>query len=159
MALPPPSLRFTNRANYIAKLGSARSGALKFSRRMYTTSITTAGRAITFSGNVTRPFAKQLEPVTIRVAASCTAIAAGTVVATVSLTQDDGLPAFAERFAGAGITVLTFDFRHLGESGGEPRQVIDTDRQHEGFRAFQLYPGHAPQVRVVPRMTSCRAGR
>jgi virginiamycin B lyase len=87
VALPPPSLRFTNRANYIAKLGSARSGALKFSRRMYTTSITTAGRAITFSGNVTRPFAKQLEPVTIRVAASCTAIASGTVVATVSLTR------------------------------------------------------------------------
>ena len=43
-----------------------------------------------------------------------------------SLTRDDGLPAFAERFAGEGITALTFDFRHLGGSGGEPRQVIDT---------------------------------
>lgn len=52
-----------------------------------------------------------------------------------SLTRDDGLPAFAERFAGLGITALTFDFRHLGGSGGEPRQVIDTDRQRADFGA------------------------
>jgi streptogramin lyase len=87
VALPPRSLRFTNRALYLAKLGSARSGALKFARRMYTTSITAAGRAITFSGNVTRPFAKRAEPVTIRAAASCTAVATSTIVAKVSLTR------------------------------------------------------------------------
>lgn len=52
-----------------------------------------------------------------------------------SLTHDDGLPAFAERFAGAGIAALTFDFRHLGGSGGEPRQLIDSGRQHADFRA------------------------
>jgi fermentation-respiration switch protein FrsA (DUF1100 family) len=52
-----------------------------------------------------------------------------------SLTQDDGLPAFAQRFAGVGITALTFDFRHLGRSGGEPRQLIDVDRQRADFRA------------------------
>jgi uncharacterized protein len=52
-----------------------------------------------------------------------------------SLTQDDGLPAFAERFAGEGITALTFDFRHLGESGGEPRQVINIGRQQADFGA------------------------
>ncbi len=52
-----------------------------------------------------------------------------------SLTRDDGLPAFAERFAGVGITALTFDFRHLGGSGGEPRQVIDTNRQQADFGA------------------------
>ena len=85
--LPPRSLRFTNRALYLAKLGSARSGALKFARRMYTTSITAAGRVISFSGNVTRPFAKQLEPVTIRAAASCAAARAGTIVAKVRLTR------------------------------------------------------------------------
>jgi hypothetical protein len=56
-----------------------------------------------------------------------------------SLTQDDGLPAFAERFAGEGITALTFDFRHLGESGGEPRQVINTDRQQADFGAAVLF--------------------
>jgi len=52
-----------------------------------------------------------------------------------SLTQDDGLPAFAERFAGEGITALTFDFRHLGGSDGEPRQVIDINRQQADFGA------------------------
>jgi len=52
-----------------------------------------------------------------------------------SLTRDDGLPAFAERFAGEGITALTFDFRHLGGSAGKPRQVIDTNRQRADFRA------------------------
>jgi hypothetical protein len=52
-----------------------------------------------------------------------------------SLTQDDGLQVFAERFAAVGITALTFDFRHLGRSGGEPRQLIDAARQHADFRA------------------------
>src|ERR1700704_23590 len=52
-----------------------------------------------------------------------------------SLTRDDGLPAFSERFARVGITAVTFDFRHLGGSGGEPRQVIDVDRQRADFRA------------------------
>src|ERR1700733_8028842 len=52
-----------------------------------------------------------------------------------SLTRDDGLPAFAERFASEGVTALTFDFRHLGGSGGEPRQGIDTNRQQADFGA------------------------
>jgi len=52
-----------------------------------------------------------------------------------SLTRDDGLPVFAQRFAGVGITALTFDFRHLGGSGGEPRQLVDAGRQHADFRA------------------------
>jgi uncharacterized protein len=52
-----------------------------------------------------------------------------------SLTRDDGLPAFAERFADAGIAALTFDFRHLGASGGEPRQLIEAGRQQADFRA------------------------
>jgi streptogramin lyase len=87
LALPPRSLRFTNRARYFAKLGSIRSGELKLTRRMYSTSITAAGRAITFSGDVTRPFAKQLERVTIRAAASCNAVAGGAIVAKVTLTR------------------------------------------------------------------------
>ncbi|HVA19404.1 MAG TPA: hypothetical protein VMU55_04445 [Solirubrobacteraceae bacterium] len=85
--LPPRSLRFTNRATYFAKLGSARTGVLKFIRRMYTTSITANGRAITFSGTVSPPFATKIEPVTIRASASCASIAAGTIVANVSLTR------------------------------------------------------------------------
>jgi virginiamycin B lyase len=93
VALPPRSLRFTNRALYFAKLGSARSGALKFARRMYTTSITAAGRTITFSGNVTPPFAKQVEPVTIRAAASCAATPAGAIVAKVNLSRSGSFSA------------------------------------------------------------------
>jgi pimeloyl-ACP methyl ester carboxylesterase len=46
-----------------------------------------------------------------------------------SLTRRDGLPLFAERFAAAGLAVLAFDFRHLGESSGEPRQLVDVRRQ------------------------------
>ena len=52
-----------------------------------------------------------------------------------SLTRDDGLPAFAERFAGIGVTAVAFDFRYLGASGGEPRQLIDLDLQRADFRA------------------------
>lgn len=85
--VPPRSLRFTNRATYIAKLGSARSASLKFARRMHTTSITAAGRTISFNGIVKRPLARRAEPVTIRASASCSAIGAGAVVATAHLTS------------------------------------------------------------------------
>jgi sugar lactone lactonase YvrE len=91
--LPPRSLRFTNRANYYAKLGAASTGKLKFSRRMYTAAVTAAARTITFSGTVTAPLAKQIEPVTIRAAASCTAIAGGTIVATVNLKSNGAFSA------------------------------------------------------------------
>ena len=52
-----------------------------------------------------------------------------------TLTRDDGLPRFAERFAGIGLTALAFDFRYLGASGGEPRQLVDPDLQLADFRA------------------------
>jgi fermentation-respiration switch protein FrsA (DUF1100 family) len=41
----------------------------------------------------------------------------------------------AERFAGAGFVVLTFDYRNFGESGGKPRQVIDIKGQREDWGA------------------------
>ncbi|WP_254533413.1 alpha/beta hydrolase [Natrinema gelatinilyticum] len=50
-------------------------------------------------------------------------------------TKDLGLPAFAERFAAEGFAVLAFDYRHFGESGGEPRQVVDVERQRDDYRA------------------------
>jgi dienelactone hydrolase len=53
----------------------------------------------------------------------------------VSMTRRDGLPRFAERFAAAGFAALTFDFRHLGDSGGEPRQLVDFKRQRTDFAA------------------------
>lgn len=50
-------------------------------------------------------------------------------------TRDDGLPAYAQRFAEAGLAVLLFDYRHFGASGGEPRQLIDVGHQHEDYHA------------------------
>lgn len=52
-----------------------------------------------------------------------------------SFTRVDGLPRFAERFVDAGIAALTFDFRHLGGSSGEPRQLTDLKRQRQDFTA------------------------
>jgi cephalosporin-C deacetylase-like acetyl esterase len=52
-----------------------------------------------------------------------------------SATRDDRLPAFAERFAAAGLAALVFDYRHFGASGGQPRQLIDVGRQHDDYRA------------------------
>jgi len=46
-------------------------------------------------------------------------------------TRDEGLDRFCERLSDAGIAALAFDFRHLGASGGEPRQLIDLRRQYE----------------------------
>ncbi len=93
VALPPRALRFTNRATYFAKLDKTRTGVLKFARRMYTTSITASGRSIIFSGTVTAPLAKHIEPITLRVAASCASIAAGTIVATVRPTRSGAFTA------------------------------------------------------------------
>jgi uncharacterized protein len=52
-----------------------------------------------------------------------------------SATRADRLPAYAERFAGAGMAVLVFDYRHFGDSTGEPRQLLDVGRQQADYRA------------------------
>jgi hypothetical protein len=39
------------------------------------------------------------------------------------------LPTFAEAFSSNGMAVLTFDYRYLGDSDGQPRQLIDPDEQ------------------------------
>jgi dienelactone hydrolase len=51
----------------------------------------------------------------------------------VSMTRRDGIPRFAERFAESGIAALAFDFRHLGDSDGEPRQLINFRRHLTDF--------------------------
>ena len=52
-----------------------------------------------------------------------------------SATRDDGLPAYAEAFRGAGFAAIIFDYRHFGASTGEPRQLLDIGRQHDDYRA------------------------
>jgi hypothetical protein len=52
-----------------------------------------------------------------------------------SLTRHDGLAPYAERLASAGAAVLVFDHRHLGDSGGEPRQRFRKAEQLEDWRA------------------------
>nr|WP_092527975.1 alpha/beta fold hydrolase [Amycolatopsis arida] len=49
------------------------------------------------------------------------------------------LDAFAERFSRAGLAVLVFDYRHLGTSEGQPRGLIDIDRQRDDYRAAVTY--------------------
>jgi hypothetical protein len=44
-------------------------------------------------------------------------------------TMDWILPDFARRFAEAGFAAFTFDYRHLGESEGTPRQLISLRKQ------------------------------
>jgi uncharacterized protein len=49
------------------------------------------------------------------------------------------LDAFAERFCAAGYACLVFDYRHFGASGGQPRQLLDVDRQLADWSAAIAY--------------------
>jgi fermentation-respiration switch protein FrsA (DUF1100 family) len=50
-------------------------------------------------------------------------------------TREDAICAFAERFAEAGMAALVFDYRHFGDSEGEPRQLLDIGLQLEDWTA------------------------
>ncbi len=56
-----------------------------------------------------------------------------------SMTRHDGLVPYAQALAGAGASVLVFDHRHLGDSGGEPRQRFRIAEQAEDVRAAIAY--------------------
>ncbi|WP_052506494.1 alpha/beta hydrolase [Mycolicibacterium llatzerense] len=45
-----------------------------------------------------------------------------------------GLAPFAERFAASGFAAVVFDYRHWGESTGEPRQFLSIRRQRDDYR-------------------------
>src|SRR6059058_1248466 len=53
----------------------------------------------------------------------------------ITLTRNDGIPDYATRFADAGFAVLAFDYRHWGDSGGEPRRWVSLTRQLEDWHA------------------------
>lgn len=44
-------------------------------------------------------------------------------------TREMRLDGFAERFAAAGIAAVAFTYRHFGDSGGQPRQLLSIKRQ------------------------------
>jgi pimeloyl-ACP methyl ester carboxylesterase len=50
-------------------------------------------------------------------------------------TRADAVPDFAERFVEAGMAALLFDYRHFGDSEGEPRQLLDIGLQLEDWTA------------------------
>jgi fermentation-respiration switch protein FrsA (DUF1100 family) len=54
-------------------------------------------------------------------------------------TREFGLEAFARRFADAGIAALAFTYRHFGDSGGQPRQLLDIERQLGDWAAALAY--------------------
>ena len=61
-------------------------------------------------------------------------------------TRADAIPAFAERFAGAGLAALAFDYRHFGDSEGEPRQLVDIGLQLEDWTAAIACARTRPEV-------------
>lgn len=52
-----------------------------------------------------------------------------------AVTKEPGTDLFARGFQEAGFSVLAFDHRHLGASGGTPRQLAPVRRQLEDWRA------------------------
>ncbi len=61
-------------------------------------------------------------------------------------TRELGLAPYAERFAAAGLAVLVFTYRHLGDSGGQPRQVLSMARQLADWDAALEYAASVPEV-------------
>lgn len=61
-------------------------------------------------------------------------------------TREMGLAPYAERFAAAGLAALVFTYRHLGDSGGEPRQVLSMARQLADWDAALDYAADLPEV-------------
>jgi uncharacterized protein len=61
-------------------------------------------------------------------------------------TREMGLTPYAERFAAAGLAVLVFTYRHLGDSGGEPRQVLSMAKQLADWDAALEYAAGLPEV-------------
>jgi dienelactone hydrolase len=56
------------------------------------------------------------------------------------------LGAYARRFAQAGYAAVVFDYRHFGDSGGEPRQLLDIGRQLDDWRTAIAFARSLPEV-------------
>jgi fermentation-respiration switch protein FrsA (DUF1100 family) len=65
-------------------------------------------------------------------------------------TLDMGMAPYAEAFAEAGIAALTFTYRFFGESGGQPRQLLDIGKQREDIDAAIEF------IKAMPEVDSAR---
>src|SRR3954463_14548082 len=54
-------------------------------------------------------------------------------------TREDGLEPYAQGFVEAGIAALVFTYRHFGDSDGQPRQLLDIERQLGDWAAALAY--------------------
>lgn len=61
-------------------------------------------------------------------------------------TREMRLDAFAERFAQAGIASVAFTYRHFGDSGGHPRQLLSIKRQLADWDAALAYVKAHPDL-------------
>nr|WP_238345529.1 alpha/beta fold hydrolase [Actinopolymorpha cephalotaxi] len=62
------------------------------------------------------------------------------------VTKEPGTDRFAGRFHDAGYTVLAFDYRRLGESGGRPRQILRMGEQFADWQAAITCAATLPEV-------------
>ena len=63
-----------------------------------------------------------------------------------AVTKEPGTDLFAKRFHDAGFTVLAIDYRHLGESGGQPRQIVRIRDQLADWQAAIAFAPTLPGV-------------
>ena len=63
-----------------------------------------------------------------------------------AVTKEPGTDLFAARFRDYGFSVLAFDYRHLGESGGQPRQVVRVREQLADWKAAIEFAAGLPGV-------------
>jgi uncharacterized protein len=63
-----------------------------------------------------------------------------------AVTKEPGTDPFAPRFHDAGFTVLAFDYRHLGDSGGQPRQIVRMRDQLADWQAAIAFAPSLPGV-------------
>ena len=72
---------------------------------------------------------------------ACVVMAGGFAV-----TKEAATDAFASRFQQAGFSVLAFDYRRLGESGGQPRLVLPVRDQLADWHAAISFASTLPEV-------------
>jgi uncharacterized protein len=78
-----------------------------------------------------------------------------------AVTKEPATDQFAKRFHDAGFSVLAFDYRRVGESGGDPRLVLPIGKQLADWQAATDFARALPEVdpsRVAAWAFSASAG-